>query len=60
MILFGIHTYNSLVAEEAKDSQRARCSLNVIRRAPREVKDYKANTPIEQPLVGFLESRARS
>jgi hypothetical protein len=58
MILFGIHTYNSQVAEEARDPRRARSILNVIRGAPRDVKDYKAITPIEQPLVGFLESRA--
>jgi hypothetical protein len=58
MILFGIHTYNSSVAEEASDPRRARCILNVIRGAPREVKDYKAITPIEEPLVAFLESRS--
>jgi len=57
-LLFGIHTYNSSVAEEATDSRRARCILNVVRGAPRDVKDYKAITPIEGPLVSFLEARA--
>jgi hypothetical protein len=57
-LLFGIHTYNSLVAEEASDRSRARRILNVLRGAPRDVKDYKAITPIEAPLVAFLESRA--
>jgi len=57
-LLFGIHTYNSSVAEEAADSGRARSILEVIRGAPRDVKDYKAITPIEQSLVAFLEMRA--
>ena len=57
-LLFGIHTYNSSVAEEATDPNRARSILNVLRAAPRDVKDYKAITPIEPPLITFLESRA--
>jgi len=59
-LLFGIHTYNSRVAEEAADPHRARCILNVIRGAPGDVKDYKAITPIEAPLTRFLEARASS
>jgi hypothetical protein len=59
-LLFGIHTYNSSVAEEAGDPGRARRILKVIRGAPREVKDYKAITPIEDSLVSFLEVRASS
>jgi len=57
-LLFGIHTYNSSVAEEAADPGRARFILNVVRGTPRDVKDYKAITPIEGPLVSFLEARA--
>jgi hypothetical protein len=57
-LLFGIHTYNSSLAEEAADPGRARSILEVIRGAPPDVKDYKAITPIEQPMVAFLESRA--
>jgi hypothetical protein len=57
-LLFGIHTYNSSVAEEASDPGRARSILNVIRGAPRDVKDYKAITPIETSLVSFLDARA--
>jgi dimethylamine monooxygenase subunit A len=57
-LLFGIHTYNSSVAEEAADPSRARSILNVVRGAPRDVKDYKAITPIESALVGFLEARS--
>ena len=54
-VLFGIHTYNSPVGEEAADPVRARHILNVVRAAPRDVKDYKAITPIETALVSFLE-----
>jgi hypothetical protein len=57
-LLFGIHTYNSSVAEEARDPGRALAILNSVRGAPRDVKDYKAITPIEAPLVSFLEARA--
>ena len=56
-LVFGIHTYNSPVGEEASDHTRARRILNVVRGASREVKDYKAITPIEGPLVNFLESK---
>ncbi|HTL57835.1 MAG TPA: DUF3445 domain-containing protein [Candidatus Limnocylindrales bacterium] len=59
-LLFGIHTYNSSVAQEAADPARARAILGVLRGAPRDVKDYKAITPIEAPLVNFLEARAAS
>ena len=59
-LLFGIHTYNSSVAEEATDPARARSILNVVRGAPRDVKDYKAITPIELPLLSFLEAHASS
>lgn len=59
-LLFGIHTYNSSVAEEAIDHGRARSILRVLKSAPPEVKDYKAITPIETPLIEFLESRANS
>ena len=57
-LLFGIHTYNSSVAEEASDPDRAQAILNVLRGAPPDVKDYKAITPIEKPLVSYLEARA--
>jgi len=57
-LLFGIHTYNSSVAEEATDPGRARFILQVVQGAPRDVKDYKAITPIESSLIRFLEVRA--
>jgi hypothetical protein len=59
-LLFGIHTYNSSVADEATDPSRARSILAVLRGAPPDVKDYKAITPIETALVSFLEARAGS
>jgi hypothetical protein len=59
-LLFGIHTYNSSVAQEATDPGRAKAILNSVKGAPRDVKDYKAITPIEGPLVSFLEARVSS
>jgi hypothetical protein len=57
-VLFGIHTYNSSVAEEAADPHRARCILKVLKEAPRDVKDYKAITPIENALVSYLDAQS--
>jgi len=56
-VLFGIHTYISLLEVEAADPQRARRMLDVIRTAPRDVKDYKLITLIEPVLTAYLESR---
>ena len=41
IVLFGIHTYISRLEDEAADPWRARRMLDVIRTAPRDVKDYK-------------------
>ena len=57
-ILFGVHTYNSLLGEEASEPDRARRILQVLQGTPREVRDYKAITPIEVPMMRYLESRA--
>lgn len=57
-VLFGIHTYNSRLREEAADPERARRILQVVQGAPREVRDYKAITPIEGPMLGYLSARA--
>lgn len=56
-VLFGIHTYISRLDDEAADPQRARRMFDVIRSAPRDVKDYKLITPIEPVLTAYLESR---
>jgi len=58
-VLFGIHTYNSLLEVEAADPDRARRILRVVQGSPREVRDYKAITPMEGPMLSYLESRAR-
>lgn len=53
--LFGIHTYNSRLEDEAADPERARRILGVVRAAPEEVKRYKAITPIEAAMTAYLE-----
>ena len=55
-VLFGIHTYNSSLADEAADPERARQILRVIRETPEDVKRYKAISPIESAMTGFLEA----
>ncbi|WP_425144870.1 heme-dependent oxidative N-demethylase family protein [Deinococcus sp.] len=59
MTLFGIHTYNSRLDAEAADPERARRILAVLRGTPDDVKVYKAITPIEAPLLAYLEARSR-
>jgi hypothetical protein len=56
-VLFGIHTYNSRLADEAADPVRAKKILNVLRGTPEDVKRYKAITPIEAVMLTFLETR---
>ncbi len=58
-VLFGIHTYNSSLADEAADSERARQILKVIRETPEDVKRYKAISPIKSAMTGFLEAASR-
>lgn len=56
-ILFGIHVHQNTVEDEAGDPQRARQMLNVLKTTPREMLDYKAITPFETALLGYLEQR---
>ena len=56
-VLFGIHTYNSRLADEAADPERARRILAVVMGAPAEVKAYKAITPLEDAVTAYLKSR---
>ena len=56
--LFIIHTYQSLLEDEASDPARARQMLATLRATPRDMLDYKAVTPIEGPLLAYLERRA--
>lgn len=58
-VLFGIHTYNSSLADEAADPERAGRILSVVRGTPEDVKRYKAISPIESAMTGFLEAASR-
>ena len=53
-MLFGIHTYNSRLENEARNAERARAMLAVLRGAPDDVKTYKAIFPIEHALSPYL------
>lgn len=56
-ILFGIHTYQNLLAREAFRYDRARRMLNTLRTTPRDMLTYKAIAPFERPLLEFLEQQ---
>lgn len=56
-VLFGIHTYINLLAKECDDKDRADSMLKVLQSTPREMLDYKAITPFEGALLGYLEKR---
>jgi hypothetical protein len=53
-ILFGIHTYLNKLADECEDKDRADSMLKVLQSTPREMLDYKAITPFEGALLGYL------
>lgn len=55
-ILFGIHTYQNTLANEAKDPDRARRMYQVLASAPREVIQYKAIPYFEEALMSYLKS----
>lgn len=57
-VLFGIHTYVSALEVEARDPERARRILQVLREAPDDVKRYKAILPLEAAFFAYLEERA--
>jgi len=54
-ILFGIHTYQNTLANEAKDPDRARRMYQVLESAPREVIQYKAIPFFEEALMKYLK-----
>lgn len=54
-ILFGIHTYQNTVANEAKDPNRARRMYQVLKSTPREVLHYKAIPFFEEALISYLQ-----
>ena len=54
-ILFGIHTYQNTVANEAQDPDRARRMYQVLQSAPCEVIHYKAIPYFEEALINYLK-----
>lgn len=56
-ILFGIHTYINLLASECDNKERVDSMLKVLQSTPREMLDYKAITPFEGALLGYLSKR---
>lgn len=55
-VLFTIHTYNSLLKEEAEDSQRRQSMLSFLKTVPEELLTYKLMTSYIKPLIGYLAS----
>ncbi|TAG75471.1 MAG: DUF3445 domain-containing protein, partial [Runella slithyformis] len=56
-ILFGIHTYQNTVANEAQNPDRARRMYQVLKSIPREVMQYKAIPFFEEALLAYLQQR---
>jgi dimethylamine monooxygenase subunit A len=56
-ILFGIHTYQNTVANEAQNPDRARRMYQVLKSTPREVMQYKAIPFFEEALLAYLQQR---
>jgi hypothetical protein len=54
-VLFGIHTYINLLADECEDKERVDSMLKVLQSTPREMLNYKAITPFEGALLSYLE-----
>ncbi|MEI9918487.1 MAG: DUF3445 domain-containing protein [Bacteroidota bacterium] len=53
-VLFGIHTYINLLADECSDKDRADSMLKVLKSTPREMLNYKAISPFEDALLSYL------
>jgi hypothetical protein len=56
-ILFTIHTYQSLLAEEAKNKDRMRILSSFLKTIPTELLDYKLMTPFAATLMGYIEQQ---
>jgi len=54
-ILFTIHTYQSLLAEEAKDPTRMRTLSSFLKAIPTELLEYKLMTPFAEPLMAYAD-----
>ncbi len=55
---FGIHTYLSPIAEEARDPERARRLLRVLESAPADVQRYKIIDAVRHALFPYLKQCA--
>ncbi|WP_338870232.1 DUF3445 domain-containing protein [Spirosoma sp. SC4-14] len=54
-VLFGIHTYQNSLQNEAENPERAQQMLGTLRTTPRQMLTYKAIAPFEDALIDFLE-----
>ncbi|GAB3787034.1 DUF3445 domain-containing protein [Spirosoma horti] len=56
-ILFGIHTYQNLLASEVAERHDAACRLaNVFRTTPAQLLHYKSMTPFLPALLAYLDT----
>ena len=56
-ILFGIHTYQNLLATEAADPERAKRMAQVFSTTPPAMLDYKSMTAFMPPLLAYLTNQ---
>lgn len=59
-VLFGIHTYQSLLAEEASDRDHALRMLKVFESTPPAMLDYKSMTALMPSLINYLEQKTET
>ncbi|GAB4024177.1 heme-dependent oxidative N-demethylase family protein [Spirosoma koreense] len=57
-VLFGIHTYQNLLAHEADDPERATRMAQVFSTTPAAMLAYKSMTPFLSPLLTYLSRRS--
>lgn len=58
-ILFGIHTYQNLLANEVTDPERATCLAQVFRTTPPAMLAYKSMTAFMPALLDYLSANER-
>lgn len=60
VILFGIHTYQNLLANEAADPDRAFRMAQVFSTTPQAMLDYKNMTAFMSPLLIYLQQKYKT
>jgi dimethylamine monooxygenase subunit A len=55
-VLFGIHTYQSKLADEVKNKVRSSQIVGTLKTTPREMLNYKAISPFENVLLRYVEA----